>query len=456
MSAREATFESALALARAGDLMAAGRMIDQVLGRHPRAAAAHRLKGSILEQQGQAAQALVSYDRAIGLDPSDAASHGGRGGALLALGQVEAAVESLDRAVALAPDNAVAAHNRANALVRARRFEDAVAGYDRAIALGLDSPEPMFRRGLTRLLLRDFAGGWRDYESRWRVDDHLKRGRGAVSPQLLPRLDLNNSIAGLAGKTVLLVSEQGVGDQIMFASMIPDLLAVAGSVICVCDPRLLSLLSHSFPQVRFVDPRQPLTGISPDLIVPMGSLGLVFRTAPEAFPGTPYLRADPALVARWRARLGPGLRVGLSWRGGTPQTNGAARSISLAQLAPLLAVEGCDFVSLQYGEVEAEVAQARPEGRLRVFPAAEISDFEDLAGLTASLDVVVSVQTTLVHVAGALGTPCLTLIPQAPEWRYGLTGQALPWSSSVRLYRQTADGDWGLEAVTAEIRRRAG
>ena len=159
-------------------------------------------------------------------------------------------------------------------------------------------------------------------------------------------------------------------------------------------------------------------------------------------------------ITTFRRRLGPpprGLRIGLSWKGGTPRTGAERRSLTLDSFAPLLALPGCAFVSLPYGEVEAEVAaaNARLGSAIRAFPAAGIDDFEDLAALVQELDVVVSVQTALVHLCGAIGQECLTLVPRNPEWRYTLTGSTMPWYGSVRIFRQPDAGTW--EPVVQQV-----
>lgn len=219
---------------------------------------------------------------------------------------------------------------------------------------------------------------------------------------------------------MLLLGEQGIGDQLMFASMIPDLARATAALRCVCDARLVRLFANSFDKVGFDGPTTAqIRRDEIDAILAMGSLGGLFRGRAADFPGSPYLRPSAAIREAWGRRLGPAsgrLRVGLSWRGGLPSTRRNERSLALNQLQPLFALPGCEFVSLQYGEVAAEVADAAAP--IRVFPPADIDDFEDLAGLVANLDVVVSVQTALVHLAGAVGKT-------SPDARAAQSGVAL-------------------------------
>jgi hypothetical protein len=188
----------------------------------------------------------------------------------------------------------------------------------------------------------------------------------------------------------------------------------------------------------------------------MGSLGRLYRRDVADFPRRPYLSAPPAIRAHWAERLGPrpeGLRIGISWTGGLKQTRAERRSLPLAQLRPLLDLPGCEVVSLQYGDVADEVAavNAGLATPVRLFPAEDLDDFADLAGLVQSLDVVVSVQNSLVHLCGALGQRCLTMVPHAPEWRYGASGSTMPWYGSVELFRQPEPRAW--EPVIEQVRQ---
>ena len=222
-------------------------------------------------------------------------------------------------------------------------------------------------------------------------------------------------------------------------------------------------MKASFPDLAIATDATRLEPEAFDLVIPAGSLGRLFRNDATQFPGTPYLRPQPQTTELWRSRLGPpttSLRVGLSWRGGVFGTGQNARSLDLTALTPLLCRDDCEFVSLQYGDAAADVDTINGDlpRPIRRFPTADIDDFEDLAGLVLALDVIVSVQTALVHLAGAVGAPTLALIPFAPEWRYGQTGAAMPWYDSVELFRQPQPGDWAsvLRSVGGALDQRAG
>jgi hypothetical protein len=326
-----------------------------------------------------------------------------------------------------------------------RQFDMAAETLERAIAFRPAAPEAKYRRSFIRLLRRDFAGGWPDYENRMRIDESMSQQN--ISPYLRDALELDLGREDLVGRRVLLAPEQGVGDQIMFASMLPDVVRTVSEVTAVFDPRLIRLYANSFAGVKLMAATETVRRSDYDRLLAIGSLGRIFRNRPEDFPGTPYLSPSPEAVERWATRLGERtrpLRIGVSWRGGLARTGQARRSLTLDQLRPIFALPGCEFVSLQYGDPRAEVAALNTslDNKVRVFDPDEIDDFDDLAALIHNLDLVVSVQTAVVHLSGALGKACLTMVPYLPEWRYMLEGSTMPWYGSVRLFRQDAPGAW--------------
>jgi tetratricopeptide (TPR) repeat protein len=412
--------------------------------------------GMLLIERERHAEALALADEALAVAPTQGRALLLRGDALSGLARFEEAVaafQRLPRTGDTAPD---ALTKEALAQAGLQRYDVALALLDEAIALRPDNPFASFRRAIVRLAVRDF-GGWDDYEARWRLPFFQSRSGGVVTPDLVPRLTLKPTLDDLAGQRVLLLGEQGIGDQVMFASVIPELGAVAKAVTCVCDERLVGLFAASFPGVSFAGPRQARVALSSiDRLVAMGSLGSPFRPTEAAFPGEPYLAPRPEARARWAERLGPRsrrLRIGISWRGGLPTTRRTTRSLDWARLAPILQLPGSEFVSLQYGDVTAELAAAPVP--IRAFAGDQIDDFEELAALTAELDAVVSVQTALVHLCGAIGQDCLTLVPHNPEWRYTAAGSTMPWYRSVRLFRQAEPGNWAPVVAQAADALRA-
>jgi tetratricopeptide (TPR) repeat protein len=447
----------AAALMTQGRLEEAEALFARVLAAHPRHPVALWNLGLLLLERERAAEALALADRALAREPRPPQAKLLRGDALQALGRFDEAVTAYDGVAGDLAASALA--KRGLALAAQQDHAGALAAFDRAMALKPDDPYPPYRRGIVRLQTGDY-GGWADYEARWRLAPFLAKSGGVVSPQVAPRLTLSPTADDLRDRRILLLGEQGIGDQVMFASMIPDLCRLARSVALVCEPRLVRLFATSFPGIAVAGPADARVGPKDvDRLVAMGSLGGLFRGRAADIPGTPYLAPRPAVVERWAERLGPRrqpLRIGLSWRGGLPTTRRAERSIPLADLAPILDEPGCEFVSLQYGDTDAELAEVNA-GRaapVRAFPRQDIDDFEELAGLVANLDLVVTVQTALVHLTGGLGKPCLTLVPHNAEWRYGARGSAMPWYRSVRLFRQATPGDWApVVAEAAEAVR---
>ncbi|MGB8432907.1 MAG: hypothetical protein WCE38_01420, partial [Burkholderiales bacterium] len=268
----------------------------------------------------------------------------------------------------------------------------------------------------------------------------------------------------LSGKRVLVYGEQGLGDQIMFASCLPDLLAEVAGCVLDCDPRLVGLFTRSFPDVTVIPTPRPQAVPKLERVVetidfqlPIGELGRRFRATPDAFPSRPcFLRADPDRAAHYRTRLdalGTGLKVGLSWRGGTGKTRGAARSVDLAALVAALAGVSAHWISLQYGASDRELAEARAHGFAVHHWQDTVADYDATAALVETLDVVVSVCTSVVHLSSALGRPTLVMVPAIADWRFGDQGERMPWHPTARLLRQSRQGDWGsvLDLVRAAL-----
>ena len=403
-------------LVQTGRFQKALTLCEAALRRDRRFYVAWKSLGFIYRRTHRAAQALACYENAIALQPRD--------------------VESIA--------------NRAIALQDLGRLEDAVAGYEAALAIDPNYVLARFHRSLALLAKGNYAEGWRDYELR------LVSSENPLPPPAAPRWDGSK----LEGRSILVRGEQGIGDQIMFASCLPQLIADAGSCTFECSPKLVSLFERSFPEARVraggaEDPRAP----RPDFEVPLGSLASHYRRSAQDFPRhSGYLKADPVRTREWRSRLaalGPGLKIGISWRGGTAVSRVALRSIPLEAWERVFALPGVRFVSLQYTEGAASelAALARNGGPDVTHWQEAIDDYDETAALVAALDLTVSVCTSVVHLAGALARPVWVLTPQAPEWRYGTRGEAMPWYPSARLFRQERLGEWEplLRRVAGEL-----
>jgi len=363
--------------------------------------------------------------KAIRADASFQPAHSQLGDVLLACGPAPAAVGRYREAVRLRPDSPLAHNSLGYALHVSGALEEALGCYENALARDPQYVQAHINRAAIWLLQEDFARGWDEYE--WRLRDP----RHAIPLERFAPARWDGS--PLAGRSILVHAEQGLGDQMMYGSCLPDVISQAGKCVVCCEPRLVPLFQRSFPQARFT--AVPPSGERFDLAIEMASLPRFMRRAPSDFPRREsYLRADPQRVVKWReklARLGPGLKVGLSWRGGVKETGRSWRSLDVR---PLIDVTGIRFVSLQYGN------NPPPPG-VQHWPQA-ISDYEETAALACALDLTVSVCTAVVHLCGALGRPAWVMAPVSPEARYGFRGERMRWYPSVRLFRQRAFGEW--------------
>ncbi len=324
------------------------------------------------------------------------------------------------------------------------RIDEAIDSFNTAIAVRAGFEVALWHRTLAYLLQHDFARGWQHYDLRLRSRDRLQR------PSTYPEWPGQNP----ADLRLLIYGEQGLGDEIMFASCLPQMIAASRSCIVECSEKLLPLIKRSFPGALVRLPQANGENEAIDMQVAMGSLPKYLRRQASDFPQHQgYLHANPARIEKWRKRLsalGPGPKVGISWRGGSYKTRSPVRSIPLEQWTAILQISGVHFVDLQYTDCSDEVsaAEQRFGAAIHRWPEAR-EDFEETAALVSSLDLVVSVCTTVIHLAGALARPVWVMAPFSPEWRYGARGEAMPWYPSARLFRQPAYAAW--EPVIADV-----
>ena len=411
----------------------------------PNAAEAFNNRGAALEALGRYEAALADYDRAIALRPDHAGALKNRGATLAAMGRQQEALGDCDKAIALRPDYAEAHANRAATLTNLGRSEEALISCDRAIALKPGLAEARYNQATCQLALGDFENGWRGFEARW------SSRSGAVRPNLPgPVWDGTTAIDG---KTILVSAEQGLGDMLQFCRYVP-LLARRARVVLDVPPSLQRLLATLDGVADFVT-----AGAAPrfDTWIPMMSLPLAFNTTLATIPAAiPYLSADPERSGAWRDRLTslPGRKIGLVWAGSPfsrqprAQAMDRRRSMSLADLAPLAALAGLSLISLQKGDAAAQ-ARTPPDGMRLHDWTDELNDYADTAALVEALDLVISVDTSVVHLAGALGRPVWVLNRYDQCWRWLRGRTDSPWYPTARLFRQAAPGDWA--GVTRDV-----
>jgi tetratricopeptide (TPR) repeat protein len=452
----------------------------RALAIRPEAITALNNLGNIQCDLGRYDEALPCFDRAAQLQPGHAQTYFNRGVALAGLKRTDEAAASYRRALECNPDYVEALNNLGNIYGQRRDYERAIACYERAIAIGpahaefhislgnllhdlgrvdealshylsaqgLDASnaEAHWNEGLCRLALGDLRDGFRKFEWRWKKPEYAAARASFTTPPWLGYDDI-------AGKTILLWGEQGLGDMLQFCRYAPMVAARGGRVWLGVQPVLRSLLARLPGLERIPVPGEMLKGY--DYHCPLMSLPLVFGTTLETIPAeVPYLSADEAKVAEWRARLGParGRRIGLAWSGNPEHKNDRNRSIALEALAPVLKLDA-EIISVQKEVRPADQAALDTYG-IRHYGEV-LQDFEDTAALLMSMDLVITVDTAIAHLAGALGRPVWILLPYAPDWRWLLEREDSPWYPTARLFRQPALGDWGhpVQRIVAELER---
>lgn len=415
----------------------------RVVTARPTEPVAHEILGRLLLEQDRVVEAVAAFERAVAIDPTRSQAHQGLGAALLDGGVLEPAAASFRRAIELAPRDPGGYASLAAVQVNMGRYADAVATMERAEIQGAGSIPGTWNRSLATLGTGDLATGWAQYESGFAA--------GARTPARdlpVPRWDGGD----LSGRTLLTWREQGLGDELRFASCLPDVIATAGHVIVEATPRLITLLQRSFPDATIRADRQTTDLSDVDVHAPIGSLPAVVRPTLDTFPTTPgYLRADPALRARAAERLaatGEGLRVGIAWRSMNLRTSRLASFVTLDELAPLLTTPGLSVVSLQYGDVahrEQELDRFEAEHDVHVHRWDDIDytdDIEAVAALTAELDLVIGPCTFSVLLAATLGVPTFAFHTIFP-WTHGTDHD--PWFPNMRLFLRDWDEDWGRQ-----------
>lgn len=366
---------------------------------------------------------------------------------------IQRAIDTCRKVLAIRTDAPVVFLTLGAALHEAGNTDDAVAAYRRALKLKPDYADALFHLGLINLMRGRYRDGWQGFEQRLRLAEN-KNMRPCVPPW---------NGTSLRGRTMLLMRDQGLGDEIMYASCYPQIIRDAGRCLIECDPRLERLFVRSFPGAQFFpleDLRtnaQTEPGVAVDVRSYAAHLPRYLRNSLRDFPHHQgYLKADAARTAHWRERLaglGRGGKVGISWRGGTAFTKSGKRSLTLADLRPVLAVPGVHWVNLQYGERAADIAAFREAHGIAItdWPEAIDGDYDETAALVGALDLVISVCTSVVHLSGALGQRVWVMAPRVPEWRYGLEGETMPWYPTARVLRQEAAGAWaGVVTAVAE------
>jgi Flp pilus assembly protein TadD len=419
-----------------GKLADAAELLARAIGANPGVAAYHHHLGLVNSAAGRLDEAVASFNTALRLAPDLAEAHSGLGNVLKDLGRLEEAISRYRRALEAKPDFADAYSNLGNVLELLGRHAESASAYEAALRFRPDHAEAHWNHSLLLLLLGDFERGWAEYEWRWQTKGFARRNypqprwRGERAP----------------GRTILLHAEQGLGDTIQFARYASIVKAYVGKVVFECQRPLLRLLSGCTGiDVLIAEGDEPPAF---DLYAPLLSVPGILETNLARIPSaTGYVVPDPDRVAHWRRRLAglEGYRVGIGWQGNAKYAKDRYRSIPLAQFAPLAQVPGVRLVSLQKGAGEEQLEAFRSRLPILDF-SAELDEasgpFVDTAAILESLDLVITSDSALAHLAGAVGVPVWVALPSAPDWRWLLGRDDSPWYPGMRLFRQKTLGDW--------------
>jgi tetratricopeptide (TPR) repeat protein len=423
---------------------------DQALALKPDYFDALNNRGVTLHELKRFDEALASYDQALALKPDYFNALNNRGATLLELKRFPEALASCDRALALRPDHWPALTNRGVTLHQLRQLDEALVCYDHALALNPGYVDGHFYKALLHLLKGDYNAGWREYEwrrLRWKEENLTLFRRDFTQPLWLGQ-------TAIEGKTIRLHAEQGFGDTIQFCRYVPLVAARGARVLLEVPPQLKDLLASLDGVAEVISTQNELPDF--DLHCPLVSLPLALGTRLESIPAqVPYLSVPPNSVRKWTSVVGPkrNLRIGVVWSGSSGNKGDTIRSISLRSLLPLANLDA-EFVSLQK-DVRAGDAALLQERSDLVHLGDKLNTFADTAAVIANLDLVISVDTSVAHLAGALAKPVWILLPFLPDFRWLLDREDSPWYPTARLFRQQAPGDWSgvISRVVVELEK---
>jgi tetratricopeptide (TPR) repeat protein len=446
----EAHYNLGNALKQQGKLDEALARFQQALALRPHYPEAHNNLGNVLLRQGKFAEAMAHYGQALALRPDYAEAHNNLGNALKQQGKLDEALVRFEQALALRPDYSAALKNLAVTLRDQRKLPAACEAFQRLRALCPEEPDAELGLATCYLVAGDYERGWPAYEARLRMSDVGPRPR-------LPRW----MGEPLAGRSLLVVAEQGLGDTIHFVRY-ARLLKEQGARIVLAGPAALGRLLAGHPDVDelFIQGSAdefPQADFYLPLLSAPGALGTMAATIPG---DVPYLTADAALIEQWRRELAviEGFKIGIAWQGSRDYSSDRQRSIPLAQFAPLARLPGVQLISLQKGFGSEQIGTVD-------FPVLDLSarldvaagPFMDTAAVIRSVDLVVTSDTAIAHLAGALGAPVWVALQSASDWRWQHDREDSPWYPTMRLFRQTRRGDWTgvFERVAQELARAA-
>ena len=426
-----AWYHLGVALANQGDRREARKAFETAIQRDAAFFPAHHDLGVVSYDEGDFEASLAAFDRAVALEPQSFEVHHNRGRALSALGRHEDALASYDRCIVLGGTNPATHLNRGQVLTTLRRYPEALDAFRFATQLQPTYDDARWNESLTRLLLGQFEDGWELYECRWSGSMAWSRRHTGI-----PAL---RSVADAAGKRVLVWWEQGFGDTLHFCRYLPMLAEHAGQVVFDVQPTLARLIRSLDPRIEVVSGNIPA---GCDFQVPLLSLPRLFGTRMDNIPSkVPYLAADRGAIDAWRTRLATKRRpIGVVCAGHASQKDNRTRSMALRDFAPLLDLGDLYVVQVDVAEADRSFARTQA-GRIHLLDES-IHDFMDSAAILECMDAVVTIDSAVAHLAGALAKPTWILLPWTPTWRWLTDREDSPWYPTARLVRQRERGRW--------------
>ena len=439
--------DKALALRRLGFKENALLSINRAIELEPKQADFYGTLGSIQRDLRQYDMAVASMRKAIALQPDEAKHYNNLGIILGRMGANEEALAVLSQYIALKPGSAEGYNNRANIHKILRCYQEALADYEKALSIAPDIFMGRANKGIAHLVLGDYAEGWKLFEHRM--------------PNNMPpegtRFDAAKRWKGETNKsaTLILYNEQGFGDTVQFCRYVNMARPRVGRLIVQVQQSLIPLLQPTWPDLTLVSELDPLP--PHDFQCPLMSLPTVFGTTTQTVPAAEgYLKAEADKAKTWKDKLPHDgkKRVGLVWAGNPEHMNDHWRSINLSQLAPLWNVPGVHFYSLQKGEAALKQLGDVPAAAPLTVLNEQLTDFAQTAALISNLDLLITVDTAPLHIAGAMGVPTYALLQFDPDWRWMAEGADTPWYKSVQLFRQSVFGQWDdvVENVSAALK----
>jgi tetratricopeptide (TPR) repeat protein len=404
--------------------------------------------GNVLRDTGRLDEAIIEYEHALVLNPQLPDAYTNLGNALAQKGQLDGAIAALSQSLTLNPRSSAAYYSLGNAFSDAARWDEAVAAYRHAIALNADAPEPHNNLAFALLATGNFQQGWQELEWRRQCKNLQLPRRDFAQPQW--------DGSPLQGRTILLQTEHGFGDSLQFIRYFALVVERGGKIVIQCQPELRRLFQTMAPDCHVAAHGQPLPDF--DVHCPLLTLPRIFGTTLANIPSSvPYLHADANEAGKWRTRMSDYsqfVKVGVAWTGNPANPLNRNRCMKLESLAPLCHAPGVRCFSLQKGAA-ADDAKAAPADMELVDWSDELRDFADTAALIANLDLVISVDTAVIHLAGAMGKPVWTLMHQIPTWRWMSDREDSPWYPTMRLFRQPSYRDWDsvIARVVGELSR---